>query len=60
MENEMERNFYEQLDAKIDNKKNSNSFLNGEKCESLIQEISQLKERTKRLSIVKALRCCSN
>ena len=39
----MESKFYEQLDAKIENKKNSYSFLNGEKYESLIQEISQLK-----------------
>ena len=45
----MERKFYEQLDAKIENKKNS--FLNGEKYESLIQVISQLKrgERKKGL-----------
>ena len=42
IENEMERKFYEQLDAKIENKKN-NSFLNGEKYQSVIQEISQLK-----------------
>ena len=49
VENEMERKFYGQLDAKIENKKNS--FLNGEKYESLIQEISQLKrgERKKGL-----------
>ena len=43
MKNEMERKFYEQLDAKMENKKKNNSFLNGEKYESLIQEISQLK-----------------
>ena len=43
MKNEMERKFYEQLDAKTENKKKNNSFLNGEKYESLIQEISQLK-----------------
>ena len=42
-ENEMERKFYKQLDVKIENKKNNNSFLNGEKYESLIQKISQLK-----------------
>ena len=34
----MKRKFYEQLDVKIEN-----SFLNGEKYELLIQEISQLK-----------------
>ena len=44
MENEKERQFYEQLEAKIENKKkNKNSILNGEKYRSLIQEISQLK-----------------
>ena len=44
IENEMERKFYEQLDPKIENKR-KNSFLNGEKYKSLIQELSQLKQR---------------
>ena len=39
----MKRKFYEQLDVKIENKKSNNSFLNREKYELLIQEISQLK-----------------
>ena len=43
MENEMKRKFYEQLDVKIENKKSNNSFLNREKYELLIQEISHLK-----------------
>ena len=43
MENEIKKKFYEQLDVKIENKKSINSFLNREKCELLIQEISQLK-----------------
>ena len=37
------RKFYEQLDVKIENLKKNNSFLNREKCELLIQQISQLK-----------------
>ena len=32
----MARKFYEELDGKIENKKNNKSFLNGEKYESLI------------------------
>ena len=57
----MKRKFYEQLDVKIENKKSNNSFLNREKYELLIQEISQLKRtktkepRTKRLSVVKVV-----
>ena len=43
MENEIKRMLYEQLDVKIENKKSNNSFLNREKYELLIQEISQLK-----------------
>ena len=43
MKNGMKRKFYEQLDVKIENKKSNNSFLNREKYELLIQEISQLK-----------------
>ena len=43
MDNEMKRKFYEQLHVKIKNKKSNNSFLNREKYELLIQEISQLK-----------------
>ena len=43
MENKMKRKFYEQLDAKTENEKSNNSFLNREKYELLIQEISQLK-----------------
>ena len=39
----MERKFYEHLDVKIENKKSEDSFLNREKYELLIQEISQLK-----------------
>ena len=39
----MKRKFYVQLDVKIENKKSKNSFLNREKYEILIQEISQLK-----------------
>ena len=39
----MKRKFYEQLDVKIVNKICNNSFLNREKYELLIQEISQLK-----------------
>ena len=39
----MKKKFYEQLDVKIANKISSNSFLNREKYELLIQEISQLK-----------------
>ena len=41
----MKRKFYEQLDVKIENKKSNNSFLNREKYELLIQEISQLKRK---------------
>ena len=37
------RKFYERLDVKIENKESNNSFLNREKYELLIQEISQLK-----------------
>ena len=39
----MKRKFYEQLAVKIENKKSSNSFLNKEKYELGIQEISLLK-----------------
>ena len=39
----MKRKFYEQLDVKIENKKSSSSFLNRERYQLLIQEISQLK-----------------
>ena len=39
----MKRRLYEELDVKIENKKNNNSFLNREKYELLIQELSQLK-----------------
>ena len=39
----MKRKFYKQLDVKTENKKSNNSFLNREKYELLIQEISQLK-----------------
>ena len=39
----MKRKFYEELDVEIENKKSNNSFLNREKYELLIQEISQLK-----------------
>ena len=39
----MKTNFYEQLDAKIENKKSNNSSLKREEYELLIQEISQLK-----------------
>ena len=39
----MKRKFYNQLDVKIQNKKNNNWFLNREKHELLIQEICQLK-----------------
>ena len=43
----MERKFYQQLDTKIENNKKK-SFLNGEKCESTFQEISQLKRRERK------------
>ena len=39
----MKRMLYEQLDVKIENKKSNKSFLNREKYELLIHEISQLK-----------------
>ena len=39
----MKTKFHEQLDVNIENKKSNNSFLNREKYELLIQEISQLK-----------------
>ena len=39
----MKRKFCEQRNVKIENKKSNNSFLNREKYELLIQEISQLK-----------------
>ena len=50
----MKRKFYEQLDVKIENKKSNNSFLNREKYELLIQEISQLKrgDRKKNQKII--------
>ena len=38
----MKTKFYEQIDVKIENKKNNNSFLTREKYELLIQQISQL------------------
>ena len=60
MENEMERDFYEQLDAKIENKKSNSSFWNGEKYESLIQEMTQLKrrERKKEPRVYQLLKRC--
>ena len=39
----MKRKFYDQLDVKIENQKSSSSFLNRERYQLLIQEISQLK-----------------
>ena len=44
----MKRKFYEQLDVKIENKKSNNSFLNREKYELLIQEISQPKQEDRK------------
>ena len=44
----MKRKFYKQLDVKIENKKSNNSFLNREKYELLIQEISQLKQEDRK------------
>ena len=43
MDNEMKRKFYEQLNAKIENKKSNDSILNREKYKLLIQAIQQLK-----------------
>ena len=58
----MKRKFYEQLDVKIENKKSNNSFLNREKYQLLIQEISQLKrgDCKKQPEDFKAIRCCLN
>ena len=61
----MKRKFYEQLDVKTENKKSNNSFLNREKYELLIQEISQLKrgdrkKEPKDYQLLKAVRYCSN
>ena len=67
----MKRKFYKQLEVKIENKESNNSFLNREKYELLIQEISQLKrgdckkeqndhQLPKRLPIVKVVQCFSN
>ena len=44
----MKRKFYEQLDVKIENKKSSNSFLDREKYQLLIQERYQLKRRDRK------------